>query len=68
MNMQFDDSENLTAGEMHVQEELRKFWKKFGSGKFRTTCHCANCQDELLEYSEFTELIVPIVENHDNVT
>ena len=65
MNTQFTNSDNLTTDEMHVQRELRKFWKKFGSGKFRTTRNCALCNVGVIEFPEFTELIVP-VDNNEN--
>ena len=67
MNTQFTNSDNLTTVEMTIQEELRQFWKKFGSGKFRTTRNCAVCSDELIEFPEFTELILPVNENHINL-
>jgi ubiquitin C-terminal hydrolase len=67
MDMQFNNCEDLTTDELHVQRKLRRFWKRFGSGTFRTTRNCAHCQDELIEYPEFTELIVPVDENHNNL-
>ncbi len=67
--MQFDNAiEDLSNDELDVQEELRLFWIKFGSGTFRTTRRCASCHDELIQNPEFTELIVPVNGNDDNVT
>ena len=67
--MQFENTvQDLLNDELHIRDELRLFWERFGSGTFRTTRHCARCQDEKLEYPEFTELIVPINDNNDNVT
>ena len=63
MNTQFTNSDNLMTDEMHVQEELRIFWTRFGSGTFRTTRNCAHCQDGKIEFPEFRELIVPVDDN-----
>ena len=68
--MQFENAvevEELSNDELHVQGELCQYWQRFGSGTFRATRHCASCQDENIEYQEFTELIVPIDYNHVKV-
>jgi len=69
MNMQFNNAvEDLSHDESRIRDELHLFWERFGSGTFRTTRRCASCQDELVQNPEFTELIVPVNGNDNNVT
>ena len=68
IDTQFNNAIGQDENESHIRNDLRLFWERFGSGKFRTTRLCGSCQDELVQNPEFTELIVPVNGNDDNVT
>ncbi len=68
MDTQFNNAIGQDENMSHIRNDLRLFWERFGSGTFRTTRVCRNCQDEQVQNPEFTELIVPVIHNSDNIT
>ena len=67
MTNEFTNYDNLTTDEVIVKTDLDRFWKRFGYGKFIATRTCAQCNDERIEHPEFTELILHVDGNDNNL-